>query len=384
MLKVLIISTFGPNIRGISPYSDSLSKALADLNTINLSRTDYKKAFPSFLLPKNTNYNAANNFAHIDYIKPSTWDVIGDKDIDIVHIQYWSPAFLPIIFAIIKKSKKHSIKVILTWHNPSPHENLPLLAYFEKRLISICDSIICHTNSGADIIRAILPKKSISTIHHGCEVTGTRKPTIKDYDLCNLSADSDYILYFGNIRPYKGVDVLLDAWKIIAPMHPGTKLIIAGRLWENNSSILSAITHKISGTSAYSALIKNKLNEQNNSVISDIQFIPQEKLLSYLHISKLVIFPYLSFESQSGAASIAAAHGAPILVTNVGGLKDLVINNDFISRDLSAKGLASLIENRLNTYQHSWKKEQLDKAKSHDWHSCAKLHLNTYEEALGR
>ena len=85
-----MVSTFGPNIRGISPYSDSLATAFNSNNSIQLHRSDYHQAFPKFLLPKNTDYSASNSYATINYLKPSTWDITKDQSYDLVHIQYLS------------------------------------------------------------------------------------------------------------------------------------------------------------------------------------------------------------------------------------------------------------------------------------------------------
>lgn len=375
-----MISTFGPKVRGISPYSDSLCSSIDSLNSIHLERIDYIKAFPNFLLPKNTDYRACNDYAHINYTKPSTWDITNGKMYDIAHIQYWSPAFLPIIFAVLQKIKKRSIKAIITWHNPSPHENFPLLRLAEKKLLSMCDSVICHTEAGAQILNSTAPNKSVNVIHHGCEASNVSVPSQKDYEVCNLSDGYNYVLYFGNIRPYKGVDMLLDAWERLPSLHSKTKLIIAGRLWENKKSILSKLTHRASGTTSYSDLIKHKSSKQQDSVITDFQFIPQDKLLSYIHVSKLAVFPYLSFESQSGAASLAAGHGLPIIATSVGGLKELAISNEFISQDLSADSFSKLIHKHLNNSDKNLKSQQVEIAKQLSWELSAEKHILDYKD----
>jgi len=381
MLKVLMISTFGPKVRGISPYSDSLATALSTIGSIDLTLMDYQRAFPNFLLPSKTDYAASNDLAYIDYLKPKTWNVAKEKSYDVVHIQYWSPAFLPIIYAVTKKLKNNSIKVVLTWHNPSPHEKIPLLSGLETRLISMCDSIICHTESGAKILKKYSPNKSINIIHHGCETSRTIIPTNKDYETCNLSPDYKYLLYFGNIRPYKGVEMLLDAWERISSSHCDTKLIIAGRLWESGSSIFSRLIHKVSGTEKYSNLIRNKLLDHSKSVISDLQFIPQEKLISYLRISRFSVFPYQSFESQSGATALAAGYSCPILTTNVGGLKELAISNEFVSKELNADSLSKLLNTQLSQYNNELREKQLRKAQKFSWISSAKMHISAYNEA---
>ena len=380
-MDILLISTFGPNIRGVSPYADSLADNLISSGKCNIDLCDYKIAFPKFLLPANTNYEANNEYATIDYHKPSSWNVLRDKSYDVVHFQYWSPAFLPIIYAVIKIIKRYPVKIIVTLHNPKPHEKLPLFSYLEKILLNNCHGIICHTERGKQIIKNLVPDTEVSVIHHGCKIYEIEKPIASDYALSQLDPNYDYVLFFGNIRPYKGLDKLLDAWKEVSHQFPMTKLIIAGRLWKSHSNYLSKTVNLFSGHDKYAKKIQQKLNSTEN-LITDLDFIPQDKLISYIKIAKLAIFPYTFFESQSGATCLAAAHGLPCVVSNLGGLKQIAIDKTFIIEDSSITSLASQIKNKLYNYSSQWRIEQNEIAKSLSWESSSRLHLNFYKKIL--
>lgn len=382
MIKILMISTFGPNTRGVSPYADKLIENISRNNNICIGKADYKKAFPSFLLPKNSNYDANNDFATIDYRKPSTWDILKDNHYDIVHFQYWSPAFLPVLFAILIKIKKYQKKLVITWHNPSPHESLPLLKLLEKKLISYSDCIICHTKKGKHILKQLNSNARVEVIHHGCDVYDIQNTSAVDYKICGLSEEKEYVIFFGNIRPYKGLDILLNAWKIITNNFPQTKLIIAGRLWEKNDSIFSKIANKIAGTTSYANTIRNIIDSDMDNIICDFQFIPDTKVASYLKIAKLAVFPYRSFESQSGAAALAAGYGLPFITSNAGGLKQLAIDESYVVNDLTAESLANSISNALLHYDLNLKLKQSMKAKLYSWSKSAELHTKIYESVL--
>ena len=74
-ISAAMLSTFGPNVRGVSPYADALADALLDQESIELTRIDYKRPFPEFILPKGTDYTPNNDFALLDYLSPATWDI---------------------------------------------------------------------------------------------------------------------------------------------------------------------------------------------------------------------------------------------------------------------------------------------------------------------
>ena len=187
-----------------------------------------------------------------------------------------------------------------------------------------------------------------------------------------------YLLFFGNIRPYKGVDFLLDAWQGLRSDFPDLRLVIAGRLWGQNQSTPAKLIHKIAGTSSYAKVIEEKLADHPD-VIQDLNFLPEEKLYSYLRIAEFGVFPYSSFESQSGAASMAAGFGLPIVSTNVGGLGQLAINEDFLCQSNSATSLRDCLEALLRRNDLDLKAKQLEKAGQYSWHASANSHASCYE-----
>lgn len=378
MKSVALVSTFGPNIRGVSPYADSLSAALVQTEKLKIKKVDYSRGFPRFLVPAGTSYEANNALATINYLSPSSWDIGTSTTLDILHIQYWSPAFLPVILGILSKARNKRIKTLVTWHNPKPHENFPLLKQIERWMTSLCDGIICHTDKGKELILQSSPKSKVMVCHHGCSIQGIKAPSFNDFKLCNLSQAYRYVLFFGNIRPYKGVDTLLDAWAKIAKSVPDTRLIIAGRLWGRKPSLPARWINSAAGTTQFSNSIENKLAAMSDSTSSDLSFISEEKLAAYLRIASLSVFPYHSFESQSGAASLAAGTGTPVVTTGVGGLSDLTIDNRFIVNERSPRNLADVLLTRLSD-ELDYRQKQLHIAERYSWDSAAEKHIDFYQ-----
>ena len=378
------MSTFGPRVRGISPYSDALVGGLKALQNIETFQLDFDKAFPGFLLPKDTDYSAANDYATIHYLKPWTWRVVREFDCDVIHFQYWSPAFLPMLMILMSLARKSRARIVLTWHNASPHEAFPLLSLFEQRLIRHCDEVICHTKNGKALLTSKYSNVNVTVIPHGCNPIGIEHADEEDYRISGLSDDFEYVLFFGNIRPYKGLDLLLTAWQKLAAKFPNTKLVVAGRMWSNKKSIFSKIVSLFIGTDKMAERLQQQLADLGDDAICDFGFVPDERLVSYLRIARLTVFPYRHFESQSGAAAQAAGRGLPYICTPVGGLQDLAIDQNFVSRSVNASDLADTLEFALCEYETSWKERQLAKAASVSWPIVAAKHQRLYEDVVGR
>src|SRR5690606_7202716 len=120
----------------------------------------------------------------------------------------------------------------------------------------------------------------------------------------NLAADKKYILFFGFIRKYKGLDILLEAMNDARIRETGIKLIVAGEFYDERA--------------AYDEIIQTR---KLNNVIMMTDFIPDSKVLYYFSAADLVVQPYRS-ATQSGITQVAYHFEKPMIVTNVGGLPE--------------------------------------------------------------
>ena len=121
------------------------------------------------------------------------------------------------------------------------------------------------------------------------------------YSECN-----QVLLVFGTIRPYKGIDIAIQAFAELITEYPGVRLLIAGKLWEDWTPYQELIDKF--GLSSY--------------VCAHLEYIPADEVYKYFEVSDISIFPYRHFDSQSGAAAAAVSFGKPIIVTSVGGLPE--------------------------------------------------------------
>ncbi len=382
-----MLSTFGPEIRGISPYSDGLAKALGKCTGLTLQRNDYLKAYPEFIYPASGNKPSSNKYAYLHYAKPGTWRKPLASNPDLLHIQYWSVILAHIQLGVTKQAQKRGIPVILTLHNATQHEAIPIFSWLEKKLLRTVDHIIVHTDEGKNSVinNLAIEKNKVTVIPHGIEnsgFSGIQQATLADYAIARLSPEYKYLLYFGNIRYYKGVDILLDAWREIGPNHPDTRLVIAGRCW-NGSNPLSILLSRLLGNSRQSQdILQNATKGKPDNTLYKLNFINENELQALIKIARYSIFPYRKFNAQSGAASKSCASGTPIITSQEGGLPLLAIDSSYVCETLTSENLAALIDKKINTWSGDLRKQQIERISPYFWEVVAEKHTQLYRKIL--
>lgn len=376
-MKVVMLSTFGPEVRGISYYSDCLLQALNQRESIQAVAVDFASIYPEWLHPgsKGGLQHGSNRVVH--YAKPRTWSLLAQRP-DLIHLQSWSFATVLMHRRILKEARRHGIPAVVTVHNPAAHERSGLLSRLENSCLRLADRIILHDACGVDALPAAVRDK-VRIIHHGTEGLA-----FSDAQLAEAAAGSPYLLYFGNIRPYKGVTLLLEAWRDLAPQFPAWKLVIAGQLWQG-SSVLSALVARLLGTGQAAREIRRLAQDPGlRSVDFRLGFIPDAELDTLLLGARYAVFPYLRFSGHSGAVARAAARGVPVLVSEVGGLPSLAIDANHVFRpdstDSLRKVLTRLMTDRSGSLEE--RRQQLVRAGELSWHNAAERHLALYRELL--
>jgi len=375
-MRIGIISTFGPEIQGVSPYADSLSKAIENEINHPVKRFDFSYLYPKTILPVESTYNTSHKLIHI--FRPSTWSKVFKQHLDLLHLQYWFFLTIPVYYFIVRRARKLKISTVLTVHNPTPHEILPFIPFLETKLFNQVNQIIVHTQKGKEIlITRGIDVNNITVIPHGIDI-----PSVDN----NKVEKQKQILYFGNIRNYKGVDILLNAWDEIKSNHPDYKLVIAGRLWSGKTFIQKAVGQLLKADKIIEDLTKNN-RKSDPQLLFFLNFIDDKVLNTMIDESILCIFPYKKFESQSGAVSKACGRSCPVIVTNVGGLADLAINESFIvpANDIFHLGQC-MTQKIIESENAIWKsriKKQKEIANNLNWLDVAKRHIYLYQSLKG-
>ena len=245
-------------------------------------------------------------------INPITWNKTVDQIInfnpDIVVIHYWMPFFAPALWKIATSLKKNNdIKIIVICHNLIPHEKYSLTQFFTKKFINIFDRFIVMSESvKSDLLKFVPNAKFQLTPHPIYNIFGNVMN--REFAKKNLGITAkNVILFFGLIREYKGLDILLNSIPKIKEGLNDFIVIVAGECYEKTKKY-------------YDIIEKLKIQD---SVVLRFKFIPDNEVTEYFSAADLVALPYRT-ATQSGITQIAYNFNRPVIVSNVGGLAEIV------------------------------------------------------------
>lgn len=378
-MKIAMLSTFGPEVRGISYYSDCLLEALRSRDSLEVIALDYDKVYPDWLHPAGASATGRSASRTVHYAKPWTWRADRQQP-DLIHLQAWTSITSLIHLRILRKARNLGVPTVLTLHNPAAHEKQGMFGRLERRCLRLADRIVLHDECGVTSIPESCRHK-VTIIPHGTEILN-----LTEEELRQVEQQAPYLLYFGNIRPYKGVELLLSAWQACADQFPRVSLVVAGQLWQGKT-LLSRLTARMLGTAKYSQKILRLAEDPElKRVEFRLGFIEDQALDELIRSARYTIFPYLKFSGHSGAVARSAANGTPVLVSNVGGLQSLAVGPENVFAAGDEQELSRLLLTRLRTGEIDFaeRTRQLSKARSLSWDHAAALHDKLYRELCTR
>lgn len=270
--------------------------------------------YPSFLFPGKTQFDHSNPpdikiHELISSVNPISWfrtaRFIRKYQPDYIVIRYWLPFMAPALGTIARLSGK-KLKIVAITDNVIPHEKRPMDRQLTGYFLNSCDAFVAMSRSVMDDLASFDGTSSKKFLPHPVyDIFGS--PISKEDALKALNLDSKfkYLLFFGFIRNYKGLDILLSAFSKLN--RPDVKLIVAGEFYEDEKQYLDLISEL-------------KIEDK---VILHKDFIPTDKVKNYFCAADIVVQPYKS-ATQSGVTQIAYNFGRPMLVTDVGGLAEIV------------------------------------------------------------
>lgn len=319
--KVIIIGPAFPLRGGIANFNEALCNAM-NIAAIDAKIISFSFQYPSFLFPGKTQYDRGESperiviETKINSINPFNWIKIARKikqeSPDYIIVRYWLPFMAPCLGTIAKRVKKKStIKVIAITDNVLPHEKHFTDNYLTSYFVKQCDAFIAMSQSVLkDLAQFTTNNRKIFLPHPIYEAFGEKVSKTLAKSQLNLAQDEKHILFFGFIRKYKGLDLLLEAMADERIKKLNIKLIVAGEYYEDAAVYNQLIT-------------KNKIE---NNVLLRTEFIPSEQVRYYFCAADMIVQPYKT-ATQSGVTQIAYHFEKPMLVTNVGGLPEMVPNN---------------------------------------------------------
>ncbi len=319
MQKVFIIGPAHPlRSGGLSTFNQRLAQQFLKEGD-DCEIVSFSLQYPSLFFPGRTQYTSdeapAGLKIHswINSVNPFNWILVGKKIAalkpDIVIVRYWLPFMAPALGTIIRMIKRNNHTVIISIaDNVIPHEHRPGDRTFTRYFLKSCDAFITLSEKVMRDLRYFEKSKPLEVVQHPLYDTfGEIVSKEEARNFLKLKQEDKIILFFGFIRNYKGLDLLLKAMSNQKIKDLNIKLLVAGEFYEDEKKYKKII--------ARLGIAK--------SIILKTQFIEDTEVKYYLCAADCVIQPYKN-ATQSGVTPLAYHFEKPMIVTNVGGLPSLV------------------------------------------------------------
>lgn len=372
--KIIIIGSAYP-LRGggIATFNERLAKEFIDKGFDTTIYT-FSYQYPSFLFPGKTQYSsepAPENIPikiKINSINPFNWISVGNelKKIkpDIIVVRYWLPFMGPCFGTILRRVKKNNhTKIICIADNVIPHEKRPADTILTKYFIKPIDGFITMSQKVFDDLKRFAKDKPAQLVPHPLydnfgEIVTKEEARKK----LNINVKDKVILFFGFIRRYKGLDILLNAFKILTSNNSigHYKLLIAGEFYDDKKN--------------YEELLNDP--DIKDNLILCTHFISNSDVKYYLGSADCVVQPYRS-ATQSGVTPLAYHFEKPMIVTNVGGLPSLVPDKKAgLIAEPNAENIAAKIKEFFELGEEYFLPGLREEKKKYSWENMVKAILN--------
>ncbi|MBR6066413.1 MAG: glycosyltransferase [Bacteroidales bacterium] len=319
-MKIIIVGSAHPYRGGLASFNERLaSEFVAEGHDVEI--VTFTLQYPSFLFPGKTQFTDSPKpqldiVRRINSINPFNWMKVGreirDKNADMVIFCYWmsfmAPSFGKIARIVHRNGKTKCIALV---HNMIPHEQNILDKILPPYFVKSMDGFIALSKSVVDDIGKFDKKGKPRTFspHPIYDHYGILLDHNEALQKLGLDQNCRYVLFFGLVRAYKGLDLLIDAFAYEKLRNSNIKLIVAGEFYQDESIYRKQISD---------------LGIEDKIIIHN-EFIPDDKVNLYFSAADIIAQTYKS-ATQSGVTQIAFHFEKPMLVTNVGGLGEIVIN----------------------------------------------------------
>lgn len=323
MKKIVIIGPAYPYRGGPSTFVSYLYEVLK--KSFEVKIYNYKLLYPSFLFPGTTQFDKSNvtvkkapSIQLINSINPFNWFNVAQKlkkeKADLIIFDWWHPFFAPCHFTIsFFIRKKYKNKILFITENFISHEANKIDNFLTKIGLSIADHFLALSDVVAKDLKSISGSRNIfrSVLpNFDCYTDAGNFDRKVEREKLGYEERDLVLLFFGYVRKYKGLDILIQSFKKIHDRNKNARLLIVGEFYQDPTN--------------YHELVKETGKEEYIKIINE--FVPNEDVGKYYHASDLVILPYRS-ATQSAVLNVAYSFLKPVIVTRVGGLAEFVINN---------------------------------------------------------
>jgi len=291
----------------------------------------FKKLYPHILFPGTTQLDTsglkldAQAIPILTSLNPSTWvrafKAVKAFSPDVILFQWWQPFFAPVVGVLLRMFRRAGLRCVVECHNVVSHEGGPLDRALARFALSPADHLITHSIEDRDDVLALIP---------GMNVTASSLPLVHEFSGVGGDRSGRTILFFGMVRKYKGLDVLLTALPAVL-RQVECKLNIVGEFYDDIEE--------------YKKLIRELDIESRVNINS--RYVSNEEVPAIFQQADVLVMPYLS-ATQSGVARIALSCGLPVIASRTGGLSEAVEEN--VTGLLFPPGDAGALASQLVTY----------------------------------
>ncbi|MEG2494994.1 MAG: glycosyltransferase family 4 protein [Mucinivorans sp.] len=309
-MKIIIVGPAWPFRGGIAQLDESLAGELSAVGH-QVSIVSLTTQYPSILFPGKSQFTDAPKPEGlaverlISSINPITWfraaGRIAKAEPDLVIVRYWMSFMAPALGTLCGRLRAKGLKVLAITDNIIPHERHFYDRFCARYFLRATSGVLYMSNEVGRELSEIFSyaRPTVFSPHPIYDVYGQRISRAQACLELGLDPSKRYALFFGFIRDYKGLDLLLDAWE----PRSDRELIVAGEFYADREKFMPLIEQK--------------------SVILHDMYIPEHRVRLYFSVASLVVQPYKT-ATQSGVTQIAYNFGVPMVVSNVGGLPEIV------------------------------------------------------------
>jgi glycosyltransferase involved in cell wall biosynthesis len=316
--RACLVGPAYPYRGGIAHFTSVLAAEFAkdhDVLVIN-----FKRLYPSFLFPGKTQYDESGepvgveSERTIDSLNPvSFWRTarrIADFKPDLIVMQWWQPffavAYALIVFFLRRTDRAYSSRIVFLCHNVLPHESSPVDRFLSRIAFRFSDAFLVHSGEDRDNLLSVKRDAIVDVQPLPIFDMFRRGGWTRESARADLGVNGRMVLFFGLIRAYKGLGVLLDGFARSVGETPA-RLFVVGEFYEDKEKYLAQI---------------DRLGIGPHVTVVD-SYVPNEEVEKYFAACDVVALPYLS-ATQSAIVQVAYSFDRPVIVTAVGGLPEVV------------------------------------------------------------
>lgn len=344
--RIALIGTMYPYRGGIAHFMETMARGLPERGHEILPVT-FSRQYPDFLFPGRTQYEehppekplATQRW--IDTVGPQSWFSTARRltewQPDALIYKYWMPFFAPAYGVISRRLRKRGSKILCVVDNAIPHERRPLDKQLSQWFLGSCDGLLVMSDTVERDLRTLHVRAPQRRVEHPIyDVFGEAVPKEQARQELGLPPDAPLLLFFGHVRRYKGLQVLLEAMPSVREQLPAAQLLVCGEFYEDERGY----REQIEGLGI------------QDCVRLHAEFIANDQVGRWFCASDLIVQPYVS-ATQSGVAQIAYQFERPSIISDVGSLAETVPHEEagFVVPPSDPAALAAAI---VRYYREDW------------------------------